>query len=303
MPLLLLAFVLSWPLPAPASDDAFVSQAHAVRAAIQDFAGPAGLRLRSEQEWEALLELLRDPDPSVRVSAARSLRNFVAQREEVRTALLGRYRDETEDLDVRHAAAKTLSVASLDSRVRENLLDYARRGSELSLRVLSYKALYFCADSYPLVRQALLDAVERAGDKRERLGAIWGLFSASANSEVRRVLVETARRGKDQDLRVEALKSLYKTMLNAEAVEPVYDMARDGAEEPAVRYPCILLLSAVGANRTRELLAELARRERDPRLREAAITAMNPSDERILRYFHLGGRTETGRILDPLESE
>lgn len=303
MPLSLLAFVLSWPPQAPASDDAFVSQARAARAAIQDLAGPAGFRLHSNQEWEALLELLRDPDPSVRVSAARALRNFVARREEVRAALLGRYRDETEDLDVRHAAAKTLSAASLDSRVRESLLDYARRGSEISLRVLSWKALYSCADSYPVVRQELLDAVERAGDKRERLGALWGLFSASAHSEVRRVLLKTARSGKDQDLRVEALKSLYKTMLNAEAVEPVYDMARDGAEKPAVRYPCILLLSAVGTSRTRELLAELARRERDPRLREAAITAMNPSDESILRYFHLGGRTETGRILDPLESE
>jgi hypothetical protein len=92
-------------------------------------------------------------------------------------------------------------------------------------------------------------------------------------------------------------------MAYSEIRDRVYDLARDRNGDESLRYPAILLLSAVINNTHQDLLVDLARRETNPALREAAVMAMNPVDERIVRYFHLTQRTDTGRFLDPLERE
>lgn len=282
----------------PAAGD-FAAQVSAVRLGAES----RGFRLASYQEREALLELLRDPDPAVRRSAVRSLKNYVAQTSEARERVLQVYRTESEDPGVRYEAAKTLSLVANHGDVRERLADYARRGDDASLRAISYKALYFSAASTSYSRDILREAARRESDKRVRLGAIWGLFLSSNQFDVRDALLDIVRGDGDDDVRVEALKSLYHAMAYSEVRDRVYDLARDSSADASLRTPAILLLSAVVNSRHQELLVELARREANPALREAAVMAMNPGDERIVRYFHLSQRTDSGRYLDPLERE
>ena len=261
----------------------FAAQAASVEEEVRALRGPGSIRLSSYQERDTLLDLLRDGDPGVRRSAVRSLKNFIGQTYEVRDRVLALFRDEREDMPVRLEAAKTLSLATNHSEVRERLQDYARRGSDPALRALSYKALYSAAASLSHARSILVEAAKRESERSVRMGALWGLFLSGANYDARDALLETARRDSDPGLRVEALKSLYGAMGHSEVRDRVYDLARDTHEGVPVRYASILLLSAVVNSSNRDLLADLARREREPALREAAVMAMNPGVERIVR--------------------
>lgn len=291
------------PAAAAAAGSDFGAQAFAAQRAVGLRPGPRGFLLASYQEREALLELLRDPDPAMRRSAVRALRHYVAQTRDARERVLELYRDEREDLGVRLEAAKTLSYVANYNEVRESLSDYARGGRDAGLRALSYKALYFAAASSSQPRDVLREAARRESDKRVRLGAIWGLFLASNQLDVRDTLLDIALRDADLEARVEALKSLYHAMVYSEVRERIRGLARDSSEDAVLRVPAVLLLSAVVDSRARDLLVELARRGSHPALREAAVIALNPADERLVRYFHLTQRTDTGRYIDPLERE
>lgn len=287
-----------------AAEQDFSARLLQVRGAIL---APGGAKLQinlSSQERDLLVDLLRDQDPKVRESALRALKHYAGQTSQVRDRILERYEDRNEEEAVRIQAAKTLSFTSHDNRVQDKLLDTAQSGSESpALRAISYKALYLQTAGTTRIRDKVLEAARYESDGTVRRAAIWALFAGSGDSRVRDRLLEMARHDSDEDIRVEALKSLYGAMTYNEVRDRVRDMARYNSEPKAVRRSAILLLSAIISSDTRDTLQDLARRESDPELRQAAILALDPTDERIIRHFHLIRRTNNGQFIDPLENE
>jgi len=297
----LVATVLAVPASAaPSSDASFAASAAAVSAQMN-----AGFRTASWNEEDTLLDLLRDQDPAVRLQAVRSLKAWVAQRTSTRDKVLDIFRNRNEDLAVRREAAKTLSVVSTYPIVYGALLDEARRGSDASLRAISYKSLYWMAAQRPDVRDALLDAARRETDPVVRSAAIWGLFAASQDNRVQDVLKDIARRGTDLEARVEALKSLYGGMGYPDVRDLAFDLARDATTPSAVRRAAILMHAARVQSSQKNLLETIAKHDRDPVMRAAAITALgNPRSEQIQGFFHLIRRDHNGVLVaDPLDAE
>lgn len=296
----LVAAVLAAPASAaPASDASFFASVAGVRAEMG-----AAFRNASWNEVDTLIDLLRDRDPEVRRQAVRSLKAWVAQRSSTRDRVLDVYRDPSEDLAVRREAAKTLSVVSGNSEIHQALLDYARRGSDASLRAISYKSLYWMAAQRSDVRDDVLDAARRESEPSVRLAAIWALFLVN-DSRVRDGLLDVAKRDSSEAARVEALKSCYGLMGYSDVRDLAYDLARDSGTPASARRAAILLHSNRVTSSQKDLLEEIATRDRDPRMRSAAIIALgNPRAEELLSFFHLIRRDNNGVMLyDPLDAE
>jgi HEAT repeat protein len=254
------------------------------------------------QHRDALMRLLGDQDPKVRITALKALKAYVTQTSRVRDAVLRVYERDNE-LAVRYQAAKTLLFVAGYNRVESSLLDTARYGSDPELRAISVKALYSQAAGSSRVRSRVMDLARYESDKTVRAGALWALFAASGDSRVRDLLVNTAERESDTGIRVEALRSLYNGMGHSRVRDRVARIAMNTGEPAAVRKPAILLLSAVTSSRTRDWLQRIASREADSELRRAAILAMDPGNTEILDYFHLVRRDQNGRVIDPLDRE
>lgn len=297
---LLLALAVLAPAHAapPAADLAFGFAA--VRAVVVEEGRP--VQLASLQERETLLALLRDPDAGVRRAALRSLRGYVAQTSAARDAVLRVYANPAEELAVRVEAAKTLSLVSGYNEVYERLLATAERGTPPSLQAISAKALYQQAAARSGVRDRLERLMLSGPAPELRAAAAWGLFAASGNSGTRDALTRAASRDASNAVRIEALKSLYGAMGHSAMRYDAVRLALDTNAPAELRKPAILLLSYGGDYQTRQALDRLVRTERDPELRAAAVAALNPADEAVARYFHLG-RTQSGAYLDPLENE
>lgn len=294
----LVATVLAVPAVA-SSDAAFSAAVSGARAQMT-----ASFASTSWNEERALLDLLRDPNAEVRRQAVRSLKVWVSQRTSTRDAVLDLYKNSNEDLAVRREAAKTLSVVTTYSDVHNALLDYARRGSDAGLRAISYKALYWEAASRPSVRDDVLDAARRENTPAVRLAAIWALFVTNDN-RVKDTLVDIARRDGSEAARVEALKSSYGLMGYNETRDAAYDLARDANTPAAVRRAAILLHSNRVTSSQKDMLEDIARSDRDPAMRTAAIVALgNPRSDELMTYFHLVRRDRNGVMVgDPLDAE
>ncbi|MBI2387278.1 MAG: HEAT repeat domain-containing protein [Elusimicrobia bacterium] len=284
---------------APSSDASFFSAAAGVRAELG-----AAFKTASWNEVDTLLDLLRDSDPEVRRQAVRSLKAWVAQRSSTRDRVLDVYKSSAEDLAVRREAAKTLSVVSGNSEIHQALLDYARRGSDAGLRAVSYKALFWMVAQRSDVRDDVLDAARRESEPSVRLAAIWALFGAN-DSRVKDQLLDIAKRDSSEAARAEALKSSYGLMGYSEVRDLAYDLARDTGTPASARKAAILLHSNRVTSSQKDLLEEIATRDRDPRMRSAAIVALgNPRAEELLTYFHLVRRDQNGvMVYDPLDAE
>lgn len=284
---------------APSSDAVFANAVGAASAEMR-----AAFRTASWNEEDALLDLLRDGDPEVRRQAVRSLKAWVWQRSSTKDRILDVYRDAREALAVRREAAKTLSAASGNWDVHRELLDYAKRGADASLRAVSYKALYWVVAQRNDVRDDVLDAARRETDKTVRLAAIWALF-ASNDNRVKDELRDLARRAADEDVRVEALKSGWGYMGYNDFRGDAYDLARNTASPAAVRRAAILLHANRVESRQKDLLEDIARRDSDPAMRQAAITALGAArSEEIQAFFHLVRRGHNGVVVyDPLDAE
>lgn len=296
----LVAAVLAVPaFAAPSSDASFFSAVAGARDSMS-----AGFKAASWNEVDTLIDLLRDRDPQVRLQAVRSLKAWVAQRSSTRDRVLDVYESSSEDAAVRVEAAKTLSVVSGYSEVYQALLDYARRGSDRRLRAISYKALYWTAAQRSDVRDDVLDAARRESDPTIRLAAIWALFGVNDN-RVKDALLDIARRDSSESARVESLKSLYGMMGYNDVRDAAYDLARDANTPAALRKAAILLHSNRVTSGQRDLLEEIANRDREPEMRRAAILALgNPRAEEIWTYFHLVRRDQNGvMVSDPLDAE
>jgi len=285
---------------APSSEAAFAASAAAVSASMS-----ASFKLASWNETDALLDLLRDPDAEVRRQAVRSLKAWVAQRSSTRDRIMDVYRNRNEELAVRREAAKTLSVVSGYTEVYRALLEQAERGSDAGLRAISYKSLYWTASQRSDVRNDLLDAARRESDPAVRRAAIWGLFAAANDNRVQDALEDIARRDHDQNARVEALKSLYGGMGSPSVRGLAYDLARNTAEKADVRRTAILMHANRVQSSQEDLLKDIAARDREPAMRQAAILALgNPRAEEISTYFHLLRRDQNGVLVnDPLDAE
>ncbi len=284
---------------APSSDASFFSAAAGVRDSMS-----AAFKTASWNEVDTLLDLLRDSDPAVRRQAVRSLKAWVAQRSSTRDRVLDVYRDSSEDLSVRREAAKTLSVVSGNSEIYQALLDYARRGSDASLRAISYKSLYWMVAQRSDVRDDVLDAARRESDPAVRLAAIWALFGAN-DSRVKDQLLDIARRDSSEAARVEALKSSYGLMGYSDVRDAAYDLARNTGTPASVRKAAILLHSNRVTSSQKDLLEEIATRDREPAMRAAAIVALgSPRAEELTSFFHLIRRDSNGvMVADPLDAE
>ena len=282
---------------APSSDASFAVPAAAAQSAF-------AFKAASWNEEDALLELLRDSDPSVRRQAVRSLKAWVYQRWSTKDRVLEVYKDEREGLSVRREAAKTLSAVTGYFDVQAALLDGAQRGSDASLRAISYKALYWAAAQRWDVRDALLDAAARETVPSVRLAAIWGLFAANDN-RVKDGLLDLARRDHDDAVRAEALKSSYGLMGYNDVRDLSVDLARDERTPSVVRRAAILLQSNRVTSAQKDLLEEIAARDRDAKMRAAAILALgSPRSEELASYFHLVRRDQNGvMVVDPLDAE
>ena len=295
----LVATLLSAPaFAAPSSDAAFASALAGGRAQLA-FAGST-----SWNEEQALLDLLRDRDAAVRLQAVRSLKVWVYQRRSTMDAVLDVYKNQNEDLAVRREAAKTLSVVTTYPDVYQTLLDYAKRGTDASLRAISYKSLYWAASQRSDVRDDLMDAARREIDPATRRAAIWALFAVNDN-RVKDVLLDIARRDADEGARVEALKSSYGLMGYNDVRDLVFDLARDARTPAAVRRTAILLHSNRVTSTQKDLLEEIAARDADPKMRTAAIVALgNPRSDDLMTHFHLVRRDHNNVMVgDPLDAE
>lgn len=281
------------------ADAAFLHAAGAVSAHMS-----AAYARASWNEEDTLLDLLRDRDPEVRRQAVRSLKGYVGMRSSTRDRVLDLYKDGREDPAVRREAAKTLSVVSGYYQVYDALLDEGSRGSDPSLRAISYKSLYWAAAQRSDIRDRLLDAARRESDEGVRRAAIWALFAASNDNRVQDQLEELARRDSAEAVRVEALKSLYGGMGSYRVRDLAYDLARRESSA-AVRRTAILLHANRTDSRQTDLLQEIAGRDSDAEMRKAAILALGrPNDEQIYRHFHLVRRDRNGVMThDPLDDE
>ncbi|MDP3544105.1 MAG: HEAT repeat domain-containing protein [Elusimicrobiota bacterium] len=284
---------------APSSEASFFTAVAGARESMS-----AGFKAASWNEVDTLIDLLRDRDPEVRRQAVRSLKAWVAQRSSTRDRVLDVYKSSSEDVAVRREAAKTLSVVSGNSDIYQALLDYARRGSDRSLRAISYKALYWSAAQRSDVRDDVLDAARRESDPVVRLAAIWALFGVNDN-RVKDALLDIARRDSSEAARVEALKSLYGMMGYNDVRDAAYDFARDARTPAALREAAILLHSNRVTSSQKDLLLDIAARDADPVMRRAAIVALgSPRAEDIWTYFHLVRRDQNGVMAaDPLDAQ
>lgn len=259
--------------------------------------------LASYDEERTLLDLLRDPDVSVRREAVRSLKTYVISRSSTRDRVVDVLRDGSEDLSVRRQAAKTLSAASHDNGVQRVLLETAQRG-DAGLRDIAYKALHWAAASRSDVRDELLDEARRGSDPRVRRAAIWGLFQSSNDGRVQDGLIDLARRDRDDGVRDEALRSLYYGMGSPDVRRLSADIARDSSEPTELRVSAVLLNSFRVESSQTDLLERLAERDPDPVVRTAAVTALGRDPEAVAARFHLIRRNRNGGIVsDPLDAE
>ncbi len=283
---------------APTSDSSF---AGSLSAGAAKFAASFTAMVREE---DTLLDLLRDSDIEVRRQAVRSLKNWVHQRSSTRDRVLALYRSGSEDLSVRREAAKTLSVVSGYTEVYNALINEAQRGSEQSLRAISWKSLYWTASQRSDVRDALLDAARRETDPVVRRAAIWALFATSNDNRVQDQLSDLARRDHDSAVRVEALKSLYSAMGDSQVRDLAYDIARR-ENDAAVRRAAILMHSFRVTSTQEDLLQDIARRDSSPEMRRAATLALGGANsEEIRTFFHVIRRDRNGVLVgDPLDAE
>jgi hypothetical protein len=292
------------PLSAAASTN-FQTQLGAARLTILKAAGAnsEGFQTLSRQERDVLVDLLRDGDEPMKIAALRSLRSYVNQTSSIRRVVLRTYLNSQEPVTVRIQAAKTLSYVSQYREVYDALLRGGQRYTDTALRVISLKALYIRAMSDSSMRRALVQIAQRDNEKEVRLAAIWGLFQASGDNRVRDALWTMAQRDSDLDIRVESLRSLYLGMNHSRLHSEIERLAARTSEETDVRVAAVLLLSRIQSSRTRSLLQRLAQRDADGEIREAAVLAMRPTDERIREYFHLVQRNQNGSYIDPLDLE
>ena len=285
-----------------ASEAAFAGQLGAAR---QAFLTQKAATTFSWQERDVLLAMLRDPNPAVRVEALKSLRDYVGQSPYVWQTVLGVLNNRMEEPAVRHQSAKTLSRVAGYPEVWTTLARYATdMQAPPALRGICYKSLWGAAAGNPRVRAGLLRGLSAAEPSVEGMtGAIWALGQASHYPDVAQALMRVATYHPNMAIRVEAVKSLYLGTGRPEVLRAMLLTAGNLQTDPALRYPAILALSRVRTPQTQALLQNISMRDPNPALRQAAIMAMSPGDERIQTYFHVPRYTTDGRLIDPLENE
>ncbi len=310
IPVLFAAVLMLTQLPTSAeaaAEQSFLNAVKGIQVAITaQFKSPEGVVALSQRDEDTLIRLFDDPDPKVRQSAVKAFKSYVTRRSDYRRRVL-RILDRSNVVPaVKGEDLKTLSVVSNYSDVYRKLLNVARYGNDDGLRALAYKALYHSAASRSDVRDKLTYAARYEAKKEVRLGAIWGLFTASNNSRTRDRLAYLVRNDSDVDIQVEALKSLYWAMGDNRLRRQVVGLARNNGT--ALRYTAILALSNPNArsrNEVENLLQRTARYDNDVEARRLAIVAMgNYKTDEIVRHFHLILRGNNGvPVNDPLEFE
>jgi hypothetical protein len=87
--------------------------------------------------------------------------------------------------------------------------------------------------------------------------------------------------------------------------DAAYDLARNTGTPAFVRKAAILLHSNRVTSSQKDLLEEIATRDREPAMRAAAIVALgNPRAEELTSFFHLIRRDGNGvMVSDPLDAE
>ncbi|MFA5137626.1 MAG: HEAT repeat domain-containing protein [Elusimicrobiota bacterium] len=298
----MLVLLLALLNPVCASEAAFTGQLGAAR---QAFMTQKAVTQFSWQERDALLAMLRDPDPAVRIEALKALREYVGQSPYVWQTVLGVLNNRMEEPAVRYQSAKTLSRVAGYPEVWTTLARYATdMQTPPAFRGICYKSLWAAAAGNPQVRAGLLRGLTAAEPSVEGMtGAIWALGQASNHPDVAQALMRVAAHHPGMAIRVEAMKSLYQGTGRPEVLQAMAQTAGDLQTDPALRYPAILALSRVKTPQTQALLQNISMRDPNPALRQAAIMAMNPGDERIQAYFHMPRYTMDGRLVDPLENE
>lgn len=258
-------------------------------------AGRALIRVSAGNEEQALLEALGDRNPEVRVQALKGLKNYVAYNSRTRDRVMDVLGSGSELDSVRREAARALSAAVGDYRVREFLLKHAQsRNNASAVRAMSYKALYWQTQFDESLRDDVLEAAERESDLEVRLAAIWALMYAGGDSDVRRSLLDLAQRAGGAVSR-EAAKSLYDQMRDSD----VRRFARDAAERGSgqTRHVAIMMLATRIFEEDTRLLEDIAKRDSDPEARRLAVTALAGHSVEVVYFFHqnhyqwMGGRS------------
>jgi len=301
---LALVLAVSFPVLSHAQrlDSAFMGQLGAARQAVL---AQKAATVFSWQQVDILIGRLGDPDPMVRIEALKALRDHVGQSNRVWLSVLNVLNNRNELVEVRYQAIKTLSRVTNYPQVAQTLERYATDPTAPpAFRAISYKALYGQAAGNPQVRSMLMRGLTAAEPSPEgMMGAIWALGQASHYPEVAQALMRVATVHPNMAIRVEAVRSLYRGMSRPEVRMAIARTAGNALTDPALRYPAILALSAVQTPQHTLVLQNIAQRDPNPLLRQAAIMAMDPYDSRIQAYFHMPVITSDGRIVDPLENE
>ncbi|OGR58415.1 MAG: hypothetical protein A2X36_07275 [Elusimicrobia bacterium GWA2_69_24] len=251
-----------------------------------------------------LMELLRDRDAEVRVSALKTARYEMGIHTRVRDRVMEMARDGREEVSVRREAARTLHWINNMTEPRDVLLDLARRDRETAVRVMAYKALFNVSMSNSDVRDELRDAARGEREPEVRRAAIWALFDSTGDSDVSGALKDIAVSYREDDAtRAEAVKSLYLAMGRSEVREAVLRIAQDYRTGAELRIPAVYALSAVrGMSEIDGALEDMIRGS-DREVKLAAIKARSDDVVFFRSYFHLGLKPHPHQYISPLEFE
>jgi hypothetical protein len=239
---------------------------------------------------QAFLDALNSRRPEDRIAALRGLKQFVSTSSRARDAVVDHLGYYSEDVNVRREAARSLSLATHDYKVKEALLKAAKEyNAPTAVRVMATKALYWQAQYDSNVRDFMRDAADRESNGELRLAAIWALMYAGNDSRTRDELLDLAKRSSDATVRREALKSLYAQARDSRVRDFVLDTVKRGSGE--LRYVAIMMLSERWDSSDTDLLADISKRDNDDQARKYALTALAGYSVDVVRFFHLNQYT------------
>lgn len=208
-------------------------------------------RIGRPDKVQAILPLLRDAEPKVRLAAARALERLPAQA--ARPALKSRMREEAEDEGVRLAAA--VALGKLGDPAAFEFLIAALASEDSTLRVTAAAALAEMGErAAGSLRQAL---------QHENALVRWGAAQALGAIGDKKAVGPLLRCLKDPESAVRAAAILSLGRLGqAEAVEPLLHQLGDASA--LVRWSAAWALEELGAASVTYLLAHLEPAQLDP---------------------------------------
>lgn len=240
----------------------------------------------------------------IQLAAVKSLRQFASDSETLRT-LLDVALNTSLDSSIRQEAIKSLANDARNSRTWKHFVSLYQNESDVAVKATVLRSLYLAASGNRQVQNFVEDALRSETDEVLQEAAAFGLLASAGNSQVANLLMQvTASQRHATAVRIQAIKSLY--LYRSNRVEDVVESLAQNPETPSqLREIAIYTIQATFAasSRKRDLLMNLATRDRDQAVRLAAIDALRPAlEEKDVRRLNLPVDPRNGISRNPLEN-